>query len=194
MTKGFTLLFSVLIIAIVLAVSAGISRVVSSEIFLSNVGRQSQMAFYAANAGVECAIYWDTVHDENGYDEDDPSPFATSTGSGDNDVDDACNSRDIDIGGWSSCVAGLTGNEASSPCTSSDNKRAGKNRFAVDFSNGSCVEVTVIKRENYTDPSFPVIETFIHADGYNTGTVSGSSCTTSSSRVLQRSLEVTVYE
>lgn len=57
--KGFSLLFAVLIVGIVLAISIGISDLVTRESALSGFGRDSQMAFFAADSGVECALYWD---------------------------------------------------------------------------------------------------------------------------------------
>src|SRR3989338_4365174 len=57
--KGFTLLISVLIASILLALGFAIYNIVSKEILLSSAGRESQFAFYAADSGIECALYWD---------------------------------------------------------------------------------------------------------------------------------------
>ena len=57
--RGFTLLFSVLISTIVLAIGAAIFNITIKQLKLSAVGRESQFAFYAADTGAECAIYWD---------------------------------------------------------------------------------------------------------------------------------------
>ncbi len=57
------MLFAVLISIIVLAVGASIVNIALKQIVLSGVGRESQYAFYAANTGIECAIYWDLNHD-----------------------------------------------------------------------------------------------------------------------------------
>src|SRR3989344_2232252 len=54
-SKGIALLLSIILVSIVLAVSVGVSNIVSTEISLSNTGRQSQVAFYAADAGVNSA-------------------------------------------------------------------------------------------------------------------------------------------
>ena len=59
MKKGFTLLFTVLFISASLAISLGLSSLVIGQIQLSGSGRDSQLAFYAADSGVECALYWD---------------------------------------------------------------------------------------------------------------------------------------
>lgn len=57
--KGFTLLFAVLVSVLVLAVGASIISIALKQVILSGAGRESQFAFYAANTGVECALYWD---------------------------------------------------------------------------------------------------------------------------------------
>ncbi len=60
---AFTLLIAVLIASVLLALGFAIYNVISKEIVLSSSGRESQFAFYAADTGAECALYWDTVHD-----------------------------------------------------------------------------------------------------------------------------------
>jgi hypothetical protein len=57
--SGFVILFSILISTIILIMSAGIFRVAQKETILSSYSRESQKAFYAADGGVECAIFWD---------------------------------------------------------------------------------------------------------------------------------------
>lgn len=57
--KGFALLFAVLLAALLLAVGLSIFNLSLKEVQISGAGRESQMAFYAADAGIECAIYWD---------------------------------------------------------------------------------------------------------------------------------------
>lgn len=57
--RGFTLLLAVLVSGILLALGFAIFNIVSKEVILSSSGRESQFAFYAADTGVECALYWD---------------------------------------------------------------------------------------------------------------------------------------
>lgn len=57
--KGFTLLFAVLVSIMVLAVGTSIINISLKQVILSSAGRESQFAFYAANTGMECALYWD---------------------------------------------------------------------------------------------------------------------------------------
>ena len=62
--KGFTLLFSLLFISIALAIGIGVATLIIGEVGLTGSGRESQIAFYAADSGAECALYWDRVKDQ----------------------------------------------------------------------------------------------------------------------------------
>src|SRR3990167_1921564 len=57
--KGFTLLLAALVSSIVLARGTSIFQLAQKELTLSSIGRDSQFAFYAADTGAECALYWD---------------------------------------------------------------------------------------------------------------------------------------
>lgn len=57
--KGFTLMLAALIASVVLALGTSIFSLAQKELALSSVGRDSQFAFYAADTGAECALYWD---------------------------------------------------------------------------------------------------------------------------------------
>ena len=57
--RGVVLLYAVLISSIVLAVGLGLFNIASREVALSALGRDSQLAFFFADTGVECASYWD---------------------------------------------------------------------------------------------------------------------------------------
>ncbi len=58
-SRGFTLLLAALIASIVLAIGTSIFQLAQKSLLLSSVGRDSQFAFYAADTGAECALYWD---------------------------------------------------------------------------------------------------------------------------------------
>lgn len=61
--SGFTLLFTLLVINIALVISVGVASLLLEEIKLSGTARDSQLAFYAADSGVECAMYLDYNQD-----------------------------------------------------------------------------------------------------------------------------------
>lgn len=58
--RGYTLLFAVLISALVLGVGVSILNIARKELLLNSSARESQYAFYAADTGYECAVYWDS--------------------------------------------------------------------------------------------------------------------------------------
>lgn len=51
-----------LLISVVLVVGLGVFDIVLGEIILSIAGRESQKSLYAADSGIECALYWDLKH------------------------------------------------------------------------------------------------------------------------------------
>ncbi len=57
--KGFTLLVAVAVTSMLLIVSFVVSNVALKQILLSSANQESQHAFYNADSGTECAIYWD---------------------------------------------------------------------------------------------------------------------------------------
>ncbi len=57
--RGFALLVAVLISSVVLAVGLSMLNITLKQFVFSGVGRESEIAFYAADAGMECALYWD---------------------------------------------------------------------------------------------------------------------------------------
>ncbi|XKT74772.1 MAG: pilus assembly PilX N-terminal domain-containing protein [Patescibacteria group bacterium UBA2163] len=61
--RGFTLLIAVLVSSILLALGFAIFNIAAKEVVLSASGRESQFAFYAADSGIECALYWDYEQD-----------------------------------------------------------------------------------------------------------------------------------
>lgn len=72
--KGFTLFIAIIVMGTLLLISTGVINLAVKQAFITNSGRESQVAFYAADTGMECALYWD-VKNPSG----DQSAFATST-------------------------------------------------------------------------------------------------------------------
>jgi hypothetical protein len=58
MNAGYTMLFAVLVSTVLLSIGIFILNVSKKEVLLSAIGRESALAFYAADGGVECAHYW----------------------------------------------------------------------------------------------------------------------------------------
>lgn len=57
--RGFTLLIAILVVGVVLAVGLSILTITLKEYLLSGMERESVIALNAADAGMECALYWD---------------------------------------------------------------------------------------------------------------------------------------
>lgn len=73
--KGFTLFIAIVVTGVLLVIVTGMINLATRQTLISSSGQESQHAFYAADAGMECALYWD-VKNPLGY-----SAFSTSTGS-----------------------------------------------------------------------------------------------------------------
>ena len=65
--QGFLLLISILIASIVITIAVGLVSVTTRSIALAGAGKGAIQAFYAADAGVDCALFWDLRHPS--YDE-----------------------------------------------------------------------------------------------------------------------------
>lgn len=57
--KGFTLLVAVIVTGMLLIVSFAVVNIAVRQLILANSNEESQHAFYAADSGTECAVYWD---------------------------------------------------------------------------------------------------------------------------------------
>lgn len=67
--SGFTLLMALLTVSVILVVAMGVSSIILKEIKLSGLVRNSQIAFYYADSGSECILYWD-LKEEDQFDYD----------------------------------------------------------------------------------------------------------------------------
>jgi Tfp pilus assembly protein PilX len=54
--KGFAMIFTVLIMSLILSITMGMSNIVFKQRILSGLVRDSQIAFYQADAGSECGL------------------------------------------------------------------------------------------------------------------------------------------
>ena len=59
MNKGFTLFVALVVSSLILSVSLSLSNIILKQLIFSHTGSESQLAFYAADSGAECALYWD---------------------------------------------------------------------------------------------------------------------------------------
>ncbi|MBI2627989.1 MAG: hypothetical protein HYW71_00955 [Candidatus Niyogibacteria bacterium] len=143
--KGIALLFSILMLSMVFTASLAIFQIVFTELKLSEGVRDSQLAYYAADSAVECALYVDLESEEFGQ-------------SGKPKVQDDCSGVD------------------SNDIQKFENNWSNGAIFTVNYSNGSCADVTVDKT------GVGGYGTFITVLGFNT-------CG-NAARKVNRSLEV----
>ena len=73
--QGFTLFIAIVVMGVLLLIATGIVSLAVRQTLIANYSHESQHAFYAADTGIECALYWD-VQNPSGT-----SAFSTSTGS-----------------------------------------------------------------------------------------------------------------
>ena len=57
--RGFTILVAVITAGILLIIAMSIGGIALKEKILSASSKDSQIAFYAADTAMECALYWD---------------------------------------------------------------------------------------------------------------------------------------
>ncbi|MCC6198613.1 hypothetical protein IT401_00090 [Candidatus Nomurabacteria bacterium] len=57
--QGFALLYTVMVVSLILTIAISISDISYKQGILSSLAKDSQAAFYEADAGVECAMYYD---------------------------------------------------------------------------------------------------------------------------------------
>jgi len=57
--EGFTILYSLLIISLLISISLGIFDITLRDFSLAQSAAESQVALFAADAGMECALYYD---------------------------------------------------------------------------------------------------------------------------------------
>jgi hypothetical protein len=78
--QGFTILLAALVASLVLSLGISVFSIAQKQLILSSLSRTSQYAFYAADAGAECALYWDLRHTAFGSSSTDPLTEITCDG------------------------------------------------------------------------------------------------------------------
>jgi hypothetical protein len=80
---GFTLYYAVLVGSLILVIGASMLNLSLKELTLTGTLKESELAFFAADAGTECALYWDLRGYVSGTDNkkvfpasNDPSSFS----------------------------------------------------------------------------------------------------------------------
>jgi|SRR3989344_3340203 len=66
--KGFSLFVAMAVAGALLLVAFAVSKIATKGLEFSNISKESQLAFFAADAGIECALYWDVTFDPSKFD------------------------------------------------------------------------------------------------------------------------------
>jgi Tfp pilus assembly protein PilX len=167
--KGAVLLITLTIVTIVLALGVGIISIATKEAILSSLGGSSQKAFYAADTGIDCVLYWETQIGDS-FD------FATSSDSGTlapGPNTDFCSGVDMRV------MPGFTTWNVVADATSATTTflvTAGHADGSLDGldADNPCVEVSVTKRG---------LSTTVLSTGYST-------CNTSAGRRVSRAVRI----
>lgn len=64
--RGAALLIAVLMTSVILSVGLGVYQRTYKELYFASFWKQTQIAFAAADAGIECALYW-SLHPAANY-------------------------------------------------------------------------------------------------------------------------------
>lgn len=191
-TKGFTLFLALIVASLLLAIGFSLSTIILKQLVFANSGKESQLAFYAADSGAECALYWD----RKGVDGLTVFDGAFSTSSTYKDI--FCG-----LGGPATPYSAQVG---SFDKLVNPNNLEATTTFYVDYSDPSnvnhkaCAKVTVYKVLD-TSTGVPVDKTQIDSRGYNVplvGTVgsdvlpaNGAKCDFSNiNRIVERAVRL----
>lgn len=62
LNQGFALFVAIGVSSIILLVSIALSNVTLKQILIAQASRESQKAYYAADNGIECVLFWEIVN------------------------------------------------------------------------------------------------------------------------------------
>ena len=136
--KGMALLIAVIATSALLLASIAISDISFKQQLISYSGRESKIAFYAADAGLECALYYDLKVDDF-FNTPNTNPLAA---------------RSLECNGIPATVHNITTAQGADPFIS---------RFSYNLPSGLCV---IVEIEKITSGSN--ILTQVTSRGYNT--------------------------
>lgn len=77
---GMTLFIAVTIMSIILFITFAVTNIAVKSTQFASSGKDSQAAFFVADAGVECALYWDSKKDPSRFDPTIPDPRPITCG------------------------------------------------------------------------------------------------------------------
>ncbi len=168
--SGFTLLFASLIVSLLLSVGLAILNITLQEYILSSAGKESQFAFYNADTGVECALY---------YDKKGPGgkTFLIPPSDPDSPLPTYLNDNPMGITCANAPAFGYSENGSGNTAVTTFNVILDSSQCPTNP--GETISVTVTKTY---DPAQQILRTDIKSRGYNT-------CDLSNTRRVERGLQ-----
>ena len=179
--KGFTVIYAVLISSLLLSIGLGIYSISIRDFILASSASESQKAIFAADSGIECALYWDyqfeafptstAITSDNEYTDNSTPAYCGQTR-----INDPATPSDTS-GAWS-VVKESDINAVPIIATTTFTARLGDSE---DDNIAPCVTVTVTKTGANFEATFGA--TRVEARGYNT-------CITENPRRVERAIRV----
>ncbi len=176
---GFTLTFAILVSTLLLSLALSMASLTLKGLALSSIGKESRSAFYAADGGIECALYWDVhgryinpsqyvtpaISVSDGYEFNDPdinNRFMFKSEERLSPTKNAIQCGDKNL----TTVPNTTVTFASGEILDGTNTYY-KSDFRVDFKDDSCALVEVRKYHSSTDGQDMVTSTQVISNGIN---------------------------
>ncbi|MBU1046214.1 pilus assembly PilX N-terminal domain-containing protein [Patescibacteria group bacterium] len=113
--KAFVSMIALLLANVFLVIGLSIFGIAMREVILSSGARESLFAFYAADGGMECALYWD-IHEDN----------FSNTAAPLSNIN--CSGQDVAVSFNQDCGANCS-----------------RNNFSLSYPSGACVQVDIYK-------------------------------------------------
>jgi Tfp pilus assembly protein PilE len=149
--KGFTLLYSVLVMGVLLSIVYSILNISYKQISLSSVAKDSQVSFYMADTGAECAQFWDN---QGSFSTTSPS-LRTIT----------CHGQNFSVGGRYGATDSVA-NSSTVTCPVTITHSCSLSQFTVTLQNTGLVNPPEVVVSLYKDNSTG--ETTVISSGHNT--------------------------
>lgn len=91
LNQGFALFVAIGVASIILLVSVAMSNITLKQILIAQASKESQKAYYAADNGIECVLFWETVNPT--------APGESAFDSSGQEI--SCGTETFDVGGGS---------------------------------------------------------------------------------------------
>ena len=162
---GVALLFVIIVIGILFTIAIGVTSMALSQTSFETSARKSNEAFFAADTGAECALYWDNTS----------TAFPASAGSSTTPITQI------------NCVG-----STSSPLNFANSNNGTLYNFSVFNDDNSCTNTAISKTNLSTDATsgLTTYDTKIISKGYNID--GGSNCNSAnvSNNIVERELDL----